>query len=220
MGKKLFTVVLLVLSYGFARAQSDVVMDMVNHNAAKLIDSVMQTINLRAEIFNDEVTKVNKLRPLEVENLTKDKVEANIPVIKEFVDYLDVYRATSDKEKSRIMDSVAALRAYLPKSKQKKYLKEFVDAYSLDQGAFYKYTQSLTGLYTNVLDLLQFMRLADTETKDGKILFKDRTQMKEYEKIIGKVEKQIKKQSSASIASQKASFEAGQIMQKSYGKLQ
>jgi hypothetical protein len=220
MLKKLFVIFALIGLQVMAYAQSDAVMDMVNSSASKLIDSVMQTINMRADIFNEEVGKVNKLRPLEVENLSKEKVEANIPAIKEFLGYLEVYRVTSDKEKARIQDSVSALRAYLPKSKQKKYLRDFVNAYALDQEAFYKYTLSLTGLYSNVLELLNFMSGAHTEIKDQKIVFTDRTELKQYEKILAKVEKQIQKQSVTSLASQKASFEAGQIMQKSYGKLQ
>jgi hypothetical protein len=220
MLRRSFVLVVLIGLHGLANAQPDVVLDMVNHSAAKLIDSTMQMINLRADIFNEEVSKVNKLRPLEVENLTKEKVEANIPIIKSFLGYLDVYRATGDKEKLRIQDSVTALRAYLPKAKQKKYLREFMNAYSLDQEAFYKYTQSLTALYTYVTDLLQLMSTAKTEIKDAKIVFTDRTELKQYEKILANVEKQIKKQSVTSLASQKASFEAGQIMQKSYGKLQ
>jgi hypothetical protein len=115
---------------------------------------------------------------------------------------------------------VTALRSYLPKARQKKYLKEFVDAYSMDQAAFYTYTRSLTGLYTNVLELLNFMTTSTAEIKDTKIVFTDRKELSQYEKLLAKIEKQIKRQASASIASQKASFEAGQIMQKSYGKLQ
>jgi hypothetical protein len=220
MLRKLFVLCALLLLQGISQAQPDVVIDMVNGSAARLIDSVMQTINLRADIFNEEVSKVNKLRPLEIENLTQEKVIANIPVIKEFLGYLEVYRATSDKEQLRIQDSVTMFRSYLPKAKRKKYLQEFVNAYSLDQGAFYKYTLSLTSLYSNVLDLLNFMSTAQTEIKDGKIVFRDRTQLKQYERILAKVEKQIRKQSSASLAAQKATFEAGQIMQKAYGKLQ
>jgi len=218
---KRLSIVFVVLGFqALAYAQPDAIMDMVNSSASKLIDSVMQTINLRADIFNEEVGKVNKLRPLEAENLSKERVDANIPVIKEFLGYLEVYRAASDREKKRIQDSVTMLRSYLPKSKQKKYLKEFMNAYLLDQGAFYKYTLSLTGLYSNVLELLNFMSGAHTEIKDQKIVFTDRKELKQYEKILAKVEKQIQKQSSASLAAQKATFKAGQLMQKSYGKLQ
>lgn len=202
-----------------AQAQPDVVMDMVNGEAAKLIDSVMSRLNLRAEIFNDEIARVNKLRPLEAENLTKVKIEANIPIIKEFLSYLDVYRSVSDREKAAIADSIASLRLYLPKSRQKKYLKEFEDAYALDQAAFYRYTLALTALYTNVLELLNFMQTAQTEIKDNKITFKNQKEYHHYEQIMAKVEKQVKRQGRASLASQKASIDAGEMMQKAYGKL-
>lgn len=213
---------LLVFAAGFCtvlKAQPDAIMDMVNSSASKLIDSVMNGINIRSDIFNEEKAKVNKARPLDTENLTKEKIGENLPTVKEFLSYLEVYRATSDMEKKRIADSVAMLRAYLPKSKQKKYLKEFVDAYAMDESAFYKYTVALTSLYSHVIDLMQFMQNADVEVADGKIMFKDRKQLKEFEKIQLKIEKQLKKQASAGLAAQKATFEAGQIMQKAYGKL-
>ena len=220
MRKGIYIIAVMALFTISAYAQPEVVMDMVNASAGRLIDSTMQTINLRAEIFNEEVSKVNKLRPLEVENMTKEKLETTIPAVKDFLSYLEVYRATSDKEKVRIMDSVKQFRSYLPKQKQKKFLKEFVDAYTMDQGAFYRYTQSLTTLYTNVIDLLNFMSTTKAEIKDNKIVFTEKAELKKYEAIMAKVHKNINKQASASLAAQKATFDAGQIMQKSYGKLQ
>lgn len=220
MRKGIVTVAIMVFMAVAAYAQPEVVLDMVNASAGRLIDSTMQTINLRADIFNEEVAKVNKLRPLEAENMTKEKVEVSLPAIRDFLSYLDVYRATSDKEKLRIQDSVKLFRSYLEKNKQKKFLKEFLNAYSMDQSAFYKYTQSLTTLYTNVIDLLNFMAASKAEIKDNKIVFTDKAELKRYETIMAKVEKNIQKQATASLAAQKATFEAGQIMQKSYGKLQ
>jgi hypothetical protein len=179
----------------------------------------MSALNTRANIFNNELDKVNKLKPLDAASFTPAKIDSNITTIKEFLDYLDVYRKVSGDLFRRVQDSVEAIRRNVPQSKRKDFLKEFMDAYALDHKAFDKYSLALTDVYTNVLATVKFAKTANVEPKGDKLEFKSKEQYKSYKKMIDNVEKSNEKLISAAKKSQKATADASAAMQIAYGKV-
>lgn len=211
------SLLLLALTFGTASAQHVNPLDAMNHRASMLIDSTMQRLNLRAERFNEELSKINKARPLDASALTPEKIAENLTKVKDFLGYLDVYRTLSAKSRQTVEDSVAAMRSEMPSRIRKQYLQEFLDAYAMDQSAFDKYTVALTNVYTKVSEVLTFLSNAKIKLVNGKIQFDDKAEYERYQDMMNEVTGVNRKLISASAASQKATLEASEQMQKAYG---
>lgn len=204
----------LLSSSAFAQPSAE---DMLSDRANALIDTAMKGLNLRAKIFNTELEKINLLRPLDPDSFTPKRMDSVVTGLKEFTSYLEVYRTMSNATLRALQDSVEAIRAFIPKSKRKTFLKEFVDAYTLDHNAFEKYTKLLSVLYTDVIKAMEYGKSINIEVKDGQLQFTNKQHYDEYSKIIETIEKDNKKVMNAGAAAQKATADASLAMQKAYG---
>jgi DNA integrity scanning protein DisA with diadenylate cyclase activity len=193
--------------------------DIAADRASQLIDSTMSAVNLRAERFNEEIAKVNALKALDVPAFAKDTIKRNKEKIKDFLEYLEVYRSITNKLIDAVEDSVKELRQMMPRNERADFLKDFEDAYQLDQKAFTDYTLALTKVFTGVKKILDFMEDADIKLEGKKILFTKKAESEEYSKLIEAVELSQKKLATAGANSQKARIDASMKMQKAYGKL-
>jgi hypothetical protein len=217
MNTVLRSVLLVLLFVGAASAQHVDPLEAMNHRASQLIDSTMSRLNLRAERFNEELAQINKARPLDASALTPETIAQNLAKVKDFLGYLEVYRSLSAKSRQTTEDSVAGMRSEMPSRIRKPYLQDFLDAYALDQNAFDKYTVALTNVYTKVSDVLKFLSTAKIKTVSGKIQFDDKAEYESYQDMMTEVTAVNRKLISASAASQKATLEASEQMQKAYG---
>jgi hypothetical protein len=209
-------IVLVCVSEGSSlRAQDDP--DGLNIRASRLIDSTMAMLNIRAQRFNEELAKVNILKPLDAASLTKELAPKNEEMIKDFLNYLDVYRSLGERQRQEIEDSVKALRSKMPSHHRASFLQEFMDAYTMDQTAFDKYTLALTKVFTSINAVLAFMETSTVTTKDNKLEFSNKKEYDSYSELIAVVEKSNKKMITASANSQKATIDASEMMQKAYG---
>jgi len=193
--------------------------DIANARGSALIDSTMASLNIRAQRFNEELSKVNALKALDVPSLAKDIIPKNKEKIKDFLNYLDVYRELSKQLMEATDDSVEALRILLPKRLKAGFMEDFLEAYKLDQNAFDKYTLELTKVFTNVTKALTYLETSKVTIVDKKLQFTDKQEYDEYNKLILDVEKSQKRLVTVGAASQKASIDASSMMQKAYGKL-
>lgn len=216
MATKLFSFLIIVVfsSSAFAQPTPE---QILGDRASNLIDTAMRGLNLRAKIFNNELEKINALRPLDPDSFTPLRMDSVITGLKEFTSYLEVYRAMSNATLKTIQDSIEAIRASAPKSKRKTFLKEFIDAYTLDHTAFGKYTSFLSVLYIDVIKALEYGRSINIEVKDNQLQFTNKQHYDEYTKIISTIEKNNKKVMNAGAAAQKATADASLAMQKAYG---
>jgi hypothetical protein len=206
---------LLITSSGFAQHADP--MEAMSGRASRLIDSVMAKLNIRSERFNEEMDKVNKAKAIDPVSLDSVKLQKNTVVLKDFLQYLDVYRSLSGHTKKEVEDSIQAMRLEMPRRYKQTYLQEFLDAFQKDQSAFDKYTLALTKLFTSVSEVLQFISTTHVKVVDNKIQFTDKKQYDHYQKMMDEVNEHNKKVISASAASQKATLEASKAMQEAYG---
>lgn len=211
----LFFIIAFLSSSAFAQAPSPE--DMLSDRANALIDTAMKGLNLRAKIFNAELDKINTLRPLDPDSFTPKRMDSVITGLKDFTSYLEVYRTMSNVTLKSLQDSVETIRTFVPKSKRKTFLKEFVDAYTLDHNAFERYTKLLSVLYIDVIKALEYGKLINIEVKDGQLQFTNKQHYDEYSKIIETIEKNNKKVVTAGAHAQKATADASLAMQKAYG---
>jgi hypothetical protein len=172
---------------------------MIGDRATHLIDTAMKGLNLRAKIFNNELEKINALRPLDPDSFISPRNDTVISGIKDFVSYLEVYRTMSNATLASLKDSVA------------------LDAYTLDHTAFEKYTKALSSLYTDVLKAIEYGKSINIQVKDGQLQFTDKDEYDTYSKIINNIEKTNEKVMKAGNAAQKATADASLAMQKAYG---
>ncbi len=207
---------LLILSFvSPAGAQDDP--DALVVRASRLIDSTEAMLNLRAQRFNEEMIKMNALKPLEATSLAKDTIPKSREKIKDFLNFLEVYRSLSHKMKEGIEDSVNNLRSKMSTHHRTSFLKEFLDAYDLEQSSLDNYTNALTKFYTNINAVLAFIETSSVTTKDNKLQFNNKKEYEKYSELIEAVEKSNKRLINASATSQKATIDASSMMQKAYG---
>ena len=204
-----------VIGISQVRAQDDP--DGLNIRASRLIDSTMAALNLRAQRFNEELAKINAVKPLDVTSLGKEVIPNNRGKVKDFLGYLEVYRSLSGKQKEEVEDSVTVLKAKMPSRHRATFLKDFLEAYNLDQSAFDKYILALTKVFTNINAALAFIETSNVTIKDTKLQFTDKEEYEKYSELIAAVEKSNKRLINASAASQKATIDASEMMQKAYG---
>ena len=221
MKRLLFIILFSCIGANLFAQQKDAVTIIADRSSA-LIDSTMSGLNVRANIFNAELNKVNALNPLDTLSLVPDTIKRNIGAIKDFLSYLDLYRSLSEKTLESIKDSVEHIRPLIPKMKRETYLKEFIDAYTLDHKAFEKFTLALTDLYSKVLDALTFLKESGMTGRYKQLTSKEeyekyKSDSEKYKKILAGIQKNAEKVKSAGEKSQRATTEASIAMQKAYG---
>ena len=165
-----FFLVVSFIGTAQVRAQDDP--DGLNVRASYLLDSTMAALNLRAVRFNEELDKINAVKPLDVSSLDNDMIPKNREKVKDFLEYLAVYRALSEKLKQTVEDSVNTLRAKMPSRHKATFLKDFQEAYDLDQGTFDKYILALTQVFQNIYITLGFIENSGVTYNGTKYEFK------------------------------------------------
>lgn len=219
MRQYIFASVIIILSYA-APLQAQVNPDEeVQMRAYTLIDSTISSLNIRTMRFNEELQKVNVIKKLDGSTLGKDVIAQNMQRIKDFLNYLEVYRTLSTKLKKEVEDSVEEIRKNMPSRIRNAFSKEFLDAYTMDQAAFEKYTLALTKFFSDVMDLFVFMETSKVAIKDNKFQFSDKEEYEKYNKINARIEKSNKKLINASANAQRAGIDANSMMQKTYGRV-
>ncbi|HET9135528.1 MAG TPA: hypothetical protein VFO76_02735 [Candidatus Kapabacteria bacterium] len=216
--KKILLLLVIAVSFGASNsfAQADGEKALVDR-ANRLLDSSMASVNVRAQRFNEEMSRVNQLKPFDSTSLTVEKIKSNRASLKEFLSYLEVYRSLSAKLLAQVDDSIMALRADAPRSHRETYLQEFQEAVHKDQETFNKFTLALTSLWKKIDEVLEFLQNSKTELHGGKIQFTVEDEYKKYQALMEEVNKLNKKASTAGSASSKAAFEASQVMNEAYG---
>lgn len=217
MIRSLFVFIIIFFSFVISPVRAQDSPDALVIRASRLIDSTMASLNIRAQRFNEELAKVNALKPLEVASLAKETIPKSRENIKDFLSYLEVYRSLSHKLHEEIEDSVRNLRSKMSTHHRTSFMQEFLDAYDMDQDAFDKYTLALTKVFTNINAVLTFIEASSVTIKDNKLEFTNKKELNEYSKFIEAVEKSNKRLINASATSQKANIDASTMMQKAYG---
>src|SRR2546421_9926679 len=133
---RIYSIVFLFFLFGIlpVAAQTDPLTAM-NARALRLIDSTNARLNIRFGGFNEELGKINQLKPLDLDSNSKANIPATRQKIKDFLNYLDVFRTMSARLTEAISDSVQDMRSVMPSRIRESYLKVFLDAYNLDQAA-------------------------------------------------------------------------------------
>ncbi len=215
--RSLFVYIIVFFAITISSARGQDSPDALVNRASQLIDSTETMLNIRAQRFNEEMVKMNALKPLEIVSLAKETIPKSREKIKDFLSYLEVYRSLSAKMKKEIDDSVSNLRSKMSAHHRASFLKEFLDAYDLEQSALDKYTVGLTKFYTNINAVLEFIETSNVTLKDNKLQFTNKEEYEKYSELIEAVEKSNKKLINASATSQKATIDASAMMQKAYG---
>lgn len=217
MIRTFFAAIILFLACGAASvyAQGDPLLA-VNARALRLIDSTNSMLNLRYQRFNEELEKVNALKPLDWDSTSIGKLPKTRETIKDFLNYLEVYRTLSGNLKKDVEDSVDAIRSGMPARIKQTYLQVFLDAYSMDQSSFDKYTLAVSKLFTGVDKLLAFIETSHVEVIGNKLQFIDKKEYEGYSEFFEGVQKANKKLITASANSQKAKIDADAMMRKEY----
>ena len=213
-------VFVIICAIGISSPRAQDSPDEVNYRASHLIDTTMSTLNVRFQRFNEELEKINAVKPLDVDSTTLLTVPMKRTKIKDFLNYLEVFRGLSTRLKQEIVDSVETLKKAMPSHHRAGYLQDFLDAYVMDQSAFNKYTIAVTKLFGAVDQLLLFLGASHTKVIGNKLEFTDKKEYDEYSKLFDEIEKNNKKLISASANSQKAKIDAGALMRKAYSSLQ
>lgn len=220
MRQYIFAFIIVVLSCNtkpfLAQVNPD---EEVQMRAYTLIDSTISSLNIRTMRFNEELQKVNVIKKLDGSTLGKDVITENKQRIKDFLNYLEVYRTVSTRLKKDVEDSVEEIRKGMPSRIRNAFSKEFLEAYTMDQEAFEKYTLALTKFFSNVMDLFIFMETSKVAIKDNKFQFSDKEEYEKYNKINARIEKSNKKLITASANAQRAGIDANSMMQKTYGQI-
>ena len=218
--KKTVLVVFMILIAGVTTSVAqveDAAEKALVERANKLLDSSMTAINFRAQRFNEEMTRVNQLKPFDSTSLTAEKIKANRVGLKDFLSYLEVYRSVSTRYMQEVDDSIKAIRSAAPSTVRETYLMEFQQAFHKDQETFNKFTVALTAVWKKIDEVLEYIQTAKMELHGGRMQFSSEDELKKYNTFMEEVTKLNKKASSAGTASSKAAFEASQAMNEAYG---
>ena len=107
----------------------------------------------------------------------------------------------------------------MPSKLRAAFLKEFIEAYEMEQSTFEKYTLSLTKFFSNVMEVFVFMENSKVTIVDNKFQFTNKEEYEQYNKLIAQIEKSNKKLITASANMQKANIDASAAMQKAYNSI-
>jgi len=181
MFRSFLVIVLLVAGFALPKVFAQESPEALNVRASQLIDSTMASLNIRAERFNEELAKINAVKPLDVASIGKEVIPKNREKIKDFLNYLEVYRTLCAQQQKEIEDTVNAFKVKVPARYKTAFLKDFLDAYDLDQSTFVKYTQALTKVFMNMDAVLAFLDQSNVTTKDKKTSIFEQRRIREVQ---------------------------------------
>jgi hypothetical protein len=184
-----FVVLLSLLSIeagGLATAQtpSNDPVELVQERASSVIAGLMQRSSQRTQRFNQEMSKINLLRPLDASNLDAEHIAFSMKKLHAFLDFLGEYRDSSATMLKTLEDSVAALRAEMPRNYQETFLSTFLKAYSDDSKAFDGYTLAISALDKQVADVLHLLEHSKHQVANKMVKFSDPEEYKSYQALM------------------------------------
>jgi hypothetical protein len=174
--------------------------DFLNRSLAELGEHTQQ--------FNDRVTAINALRPLDLQNLDSTKIEHTISEVLRFTEYLKDFLLTTDSLHLRLTDSLFILRNADPSPDVQRSLAAFETSYKTDQHAFKTYVEVLRGVYQNVLETLLFVKSTQYRIGPNGLQFFAASDIKHYDESMGRIDRMSKDLKKASEASRKATDQA------------
>jgi hypothetical protein len=191
----------------------------IENRATMVINSTMEQVGLRAEDFNQKISHIFGLMPLESIHLDSATIRKNVATIHDFLDYLEMYRASGKTLSQILNDSIVSIRAELPAKNRKKFLVSFEKAYNKDVNAFDAYIVTLSKLFKQVSHTLEFLSTAEfTISKSKSIEFAHQQDHDRFKDLMATIDAANKELSKATNASKKATAEANTVMQDVYGK--
>jgi hypothetical protein len=215
--------VTLLLALGLAAFQprgtsAQVIMEgpALEARTTQFVDGVMNRTAERLTKFNERMTAINELRPLDPAKLNSEQITKSLETLEEFVTYLKTYPAESKTLLKIVDDSIKRLRAVAPKEYRKEYMAPFRKAFHSDLEAFDTYTKELSGLYTTVADVLTFLRSSEFTMVEGQIQFKNKSDYDRYIELMSGVEGRSKTLAKAAEESRKATDMANQLLRDTY----
>lgn len=176
----------------------------VENRANRLIDTTMKIVAERVAAFNEQVSEINQVRPLELASLDSASVAANIPKIIAFTTYLANYKSTSDSLGRLLEDTLYALQSEIPPNTPDNSLAAFQKSYTADREAFDVYAEKLRGLYQNVLDVLLFMQHAHYHIVKNQLQISVKSEIDTYQSLMKKIDASSKELKVAMEESRKA----------------
>lgn len=165
------------------------------------------------EEFNAQVAAINKLRPMDPENLDSARLDATTGSVLRFTQYLQDYLHRTDSVWTDLIDSLSALRQMDPNPDIRRSLKAFETSYKTDQTAWRGYVETLDRVYNEVLNTLLFLGNAPHQIADGGPRFVDRADLKRYNEFIASITKLTVTLQKAAKASEKATAAANKQLQ-------
>lgn len=191
----------------------------IENRATMVINSTMEQVGERAEDFNQKISHIFGLMPLESIHLDSTTIVRNISTINDFLEYLEMYRASGKALSQILNDSIVSIRSELPAKNRKKFLVSFEKAYNKDVNAFDAYIVTLSKLFKRVNATLAFLSVTPFAiSKSKSIEFTSQQDHDRFKDLMASVEAANKDLSKATNASKKATAEANTVMQDVYGK--
>jgi hypothetical protein len=167
-----------------AQTPSNDPVELIQERASHVVAGIMQRNSLRTARFNQEMSKINLLRPLDAVNLDSAHIPATTLKMHAFLDFLGQYRDSSTAILRTLEDSVAALRADMPHEYQETFLSKFLAAYTQDSKAFDGYTLAISSLDKQVAEILHFLEHAKHGVVNNMVKFNDADIYKDYQALM------------------------------------
>jgi hypothetical protein len=180
------------------------------------VDVVMTKTAQRLTKFNERMSSINELKPLDPAKLNSEQIGKSLETLEEFITYLNNYPVESKSILKTVDDSIKNLRAVAPKAYRKDYMGPFRKAMVNDLEAFDKYTKELAGLYTTVSEVLTFLRGAEFTMVEGQIQFKNKSAYDRYVELMAGVQTRSESLAKAADESRKATDMANQLLKETY----
>ena len=218
--KKLFfqlALFIALLSFAPVSPKAQIMDDMaLEARTTSFVDGVMTKTAQRLTTFNERMTAINELKPLDPAKLNSEQIAKSLETLESFITYLNNYPVDSKSILKTVDDSIKHLRAVAPKEYRKEYLAPFRKAVFNDLDAFDKYTKELAGLYTTVSEVLTFLRGSQFTMVEGQIQFKNKSDYDRYVELMAGVESRSKTLAKAAEDSRKATDMANQLLKETY----
>lgn len=191
----------------------------IENRATTVINQTMEQVGERAEDFNQQISRIFGLMPLESIHLDSATIRKNMGTISEFLVYLESYRTSGKSLSQTLNDSIIAIRKELPAKNRKRFLVSFEKAYNKDVNAFDAYIVALSKLFKRVNTTLGYLGATEFGISEAKSLeFQNQADHDRFKELMSAVESANKELSKSTEQSKKATAEANTVMQDVYGR--
>jgi hypothetical protein len=188
---------LLLSAPVLVRAQDAVSLE---ERLGRTLDTAMKIVGARTAEFNARIAEMNKAKPLEVASFDSVNLAANVSRTLQFLEFLKQYRDGGNSALGAFEDSMFVIAADFPPVKQRDRVIDFANAFKDDQKAFDAHLAGMSKLYSDVLNVLLFMQRSKYKVNGQKILFDDKKDVSEYQKLmaaVDEVQKELQQTSAA-----------------------